>query len=67
MQPSPPEKFGLKRFRIKPSGSDSSECWIVTAKDRQDAWRRFVAIAYRRSPLKPCQSDFTITLEKRGE
>jgi len=52
--------FGLLPFTITcPTAPDRS--WKVQAKDKANAWQRFVAIYFKATPLKPDPSDFVVS------
>ncbi len=52
--------FGLLPFVITcPTAPDRA--WKVQAKDKANAWQRFVAIYFKATPLKPDPSDFVVS------
>jgi len=56
--------FGLKLYsvqcKLKPEF-----CYEIYAKSPTNAWRKFVAIRFRKIPVKPCRQDWIVSRSKK--
>ena len=52
--------FGLTTFMITAKNVLNTNTFNITARNKDQAWAKFVARYYRTTPLKPNRADFNI-------